>query len=569
MAGKPKGGRRESAPAPTPGVWDNAIAPFLARRAHLLAAALVILASLRIISTYDQLSLTFDEPAHLACGMEYVAHHVYRYESQHPPLSRAMAGLGAYLAGGRPQGLANFMSEGVEIVKASPDPARTVRLMRAGILPFFWVAGLAVFLWARRYFGPGEAVLATGLFTLLPPVLAHAGLATTDMALAASLPVAILASMLWSQFPTWKHTVLMGAAWAFAALTKFSALGYLPASLGLCLAAWLMFHWPGLRELQRLAVARASRFAVAAGVAALAIWAVYWFSYGRVPGTAWSLPAPEFFDGIGVAFRHSREGHPAYLLGERSLSGWWYYFPVALAVKTPIAFLLLSIIGLAVCWRRRRNPSYACLAAAALGILAPAMASHVNIGVRHILPLYAILSLIAGVGLAALSRWAFSWKGVATCAGVLVVWMAVSGARYHPDYLAYFNEFAAGDPAAVLADSDLDWGQGLRALSKRLHAAGVRHVDANFGSYFSSLPLYDLPPIEPVDPFRQREGWSVVSPTAAKLILLEPTLSGTSYQALAEAARNRTPWYDRIAPTASVFALKLYYLPPKAAEPGR
>jgi hypothetical protein len=226
-------------------------------RAWLLAAALVLLASGRIVSTYDQLSLTFDEPAHLACGMEYVAHHVYRYESQHPPLSRAMIGLGAYLAGGRPHGLAKFTPEGVEIVKASPDPVLTVRLMRAGILPFFWVAALTVFLWAKRYFGPAEAVLATGLFTLLPPVLAHAGLATTDMSLTASLPAAILATILWAQSPGWKMTVLMGVACAFAALTKFSALGYLPASIGLCLAVWLSLHWPGVRELRRLAAARA------------------------------------------------------------------------------------------------------------------------------------------------------------------------------------------------------------------------------------------------------------------------------------------------------------------------
>ena len=37
------------------------------------------------------MSITFDEPAHLACGLQYLAQHVYLYEPQHPPLARAMA----------------------------------------------------------------------------------------------------------------------------------------------------------------------------------------------------------------------------------------------------------------------------------------------------------------------------------------------------------------------------------------------------------------------------------------------------------------------------------------------
>jgi hypothetical protein len=563
MVVKSKGGRREAPPA-TPGTWATTLAPFLSRYAWLLSASLLLVASIRIVTTYDQLSLTFDEPAHLACGMEYVAHHVYRYESQHPPLSRAMIGLGAYLAGARPQGLPRFTPEGVQIVKASPDPDRTVRFMRAGILPFFWIAGITVFLWAKRYFGVAEAVLAVGLFTLLPPVLAHAGLATTDMSLTASLPAAVLATLIWAHSPGWRQTLLMGIAWAFAALTKFSALGYLPASIGLCLAAWLAFHWPGMRELQRLAAVRAAKFAAAAGIAAFTIWAAYWFSFGKVPGTGWTLPAPEFFDGIGVAFRHSTEGHPAYLLGEGRVLGWWYFFPVAIAVKTPIAFLLMAATGLAVCLRRTKSSAYLFPPAAAGGVLVPAMLSHVNIGVRHVLPLYPILCLIAALGLAAIARFAVTRTGVAATAGVLVAWMAVSGALSHSDHLAYFNEFASADPEAVLVDSDLDWGQDLKALSRRLHAAGARAVRTNFGDYFSSAPLYDLPPMQPIQVFTPSEGWNVVSPTAAKHTAMSVILTGTSFEDLVRAERSRTPWYDRMIPVERVGALKLYYFPPGA-----
>jgi 4-amino-4-deoxy-L-arabinose transferase-like glycosyltransferase len=537
-------------------IGETAMA-FLKRRAGIFAIAFVAIASLRIISTYDRLSLTFDEPAHMACGMEYVAKHVYQYESQHPPLSRAMIAIGPYLAGVRPHAIERFTPEGIEEVKASANPMWTVRLMRAGILPYFWIASLVVFIWAGNYFGRSSAVLATALFSLLPPVLAHAGLATTDMALTASLPAAILTTVLWAQSPTWGRTVLMGLACAFTALTKFSALGYLPAAVALCLAASLMTVWPGWRELYRLIVTRALKFAAAVAIGAVAIWAVYWFSFGEVPGTGWRLPAPEFFDGIGVAWKHSTGGHGAYLLGKTSKLGWWYFFPVALAVKTPIAFLILVAAGLAVCWRQRQSSQYLFLPAAALGILGPAMTSHVNIGIRHILPIYPILCLIGAMGLANMIRSAKTSLGLV--ASILIIWLAVSGAAYHPNYLTYFNEFAASDPEAVLVDSDLDWGQDLVALSTRLRAAGVAAIKTNFGPYFSSRSLYDLPPMQAVDPNSPSIGWSVVSPTAAKLTVAQPILSGLSVDSLTTAYQNRTPWWDRTSPTERVGSLKLYY----------
>src|ERR1035438_9422474 len=97
---------------------------------------------------------------------------------------------------------------------------------------------------------------------------------------------------------------------------------------------------------------RAPRLLVAACIGALTIWATYFFSFGPMPGGGPSLPAPEFFDGIRTALRHNSEGHPSYLLGMHGTTGWWYYFPVALAVKTPIAFLLLLIPGVWLCVKR-------------------------------------------------------------------------------------------------------------------------------------------------------------------------------------------------------------------------
>src|ERR1700722_11793183 len=88
-----------------PGFWENRLGPFLDKYCLVLCLCLVAIASARIISTYNALSLTADEPTHFACGLEYVAKHVYRLEAEHPPLPRMMEGLGPYLIGARPVNL--------------------------------------------------------------------------------------------------------------------------------------------------------------------------------------------------------------------------------------------------------------------------------------------------------------------------------------------------------------------------------------------------------------------------------------------------------------------------------
>src|SRR5213593_2545210 len=121
---------------------------FLDRRAVVLAAALILLGSIRIVSTYTVFSHTSDEPAHIACGMEWLDQHVYRYENQHPPLTRIMAALGPYLDGARSTGQKEMFSEGNAILYDATGSQydRRLALSRAGNLPFFWLACCMVFL---------------------------------------------------------------------------------------------------------------------------------------------------------------------------------------------------------------------------------------------------------------------------------------------------------------------------------------------------------------------------------------------------------------------------------------
>jgi hypothetical protein len=252
--------------------------------------------------------------------------------------------------------------------------------------------------------------------------------------------------------------------------------------------------------------------------------------------------------------RHNATGHTAYLLGQVSKTGWWYFFPVALAVKTPIAFLLLLAWGGYLGWKKRGKVAYLLPLAFSLGILLPAMTSHVNIGVRHVLPIYIGLSIVAGqVGDLP--------HGKRIILVVLLLWLAITGAVRHPDYLAYFNELVGSQPEKVLVDSDLDWRQDTKRLAGRLKELGATEV--SFGQFIWKAQCLDawpgLPHPRPIDPLVPVEGWTAVGPTLAKT-----TQYGLDYR-----YPNLKPWFEYIQPVERVGSLLLYYVPPGTLRQAR
>lgn len=462
------------------------------------AILLVLIASARIVSTYTVFNHTVDEPAHLAAGMEWLSAGKYLYEDQHPPLARVMGALGPYLAGERWHGGPNSYFEGFRILGRNAHYDRTLALGRAGILPFFWIASAVVFLWGLRTAGTVGALSATLLFTTLPPVLAHSGLITTDMAVTAWIGAATLASMYWAEKPDWRRTALFGAALGLACLSKFSALLFLPVAL---LAMHRAALWRHRRSL-----------ATACAVAFLVIWAGYRFTFARVEYLHLRLPAPRFFTGLAAVWAHNAKGHVSYLLGRRSPTGFRYYYPVVLAVKTPLALLLLALGAAAARCRRfaRLAPALAFCAA----ILVCAIASRINIGVRHVLPIYIGLAVLGG-GVAAtmLQHRAARW-----ILPGLLLWHIASGALQHPDYLAYTNEITGGHPEDFVADSDLDWGQDMKCLADRLQRAGATEVTfESFNKTYPTLAGDPFPRILAVNPDRPAPGWNAVSVSAWKV----------------------------------------------------
>jgi hypothetical protein len=533
---------------------------FLERRGQTVAVALVLVASIRIIATYTVFNHTYDEPAHIACGMEWLDKGVYQWEPQHPPLARVATALGPYLLGTRSQNtprvdLASMTQEGLAILYYGHHYDLTLELARLGVLPFFWIACLVVYGWGRRYFSPSVAVAAVFLFSFLPPVLAHAGLATTDMALTAFLGAAFFSALIWVENPTLAHGALFGVSTGLAMLSKFSTLVFFPAGVGLALAWYCVTERPKPGWLLSAARKRLPTLGLAVLVACLLMWAGYRFSFGKVP-------APELFQGIQDVMRHNAEGHPSFLLGERSNTGFWYFYPVVVAVKTPIAFLLLLAGGVTFTvgkreWFRRAGPPLAFSA----GMILVGLFTHINIGVRHILPVYVGFSLLAAAAAMHLLELGRARKWIPAVVAAMVVWLAGSSLLSHPDYLAYFNEFAGGEPEKILVDSDLDWGQDVKRLATRLHEAGARQLTWVPLQVTDFEKEFGFPPIDMhMDVLNPSPGWNAVSMTVLKQRRL----------GLWDSYPGVTVWPDRIKPTEKVGkSIWLWYFPPEPGSPAR
>jgi hypothetical protein len=223
------------------------------------------------------------------------------------------------------------------------------------------------------------------------------------------------------------------------------------------------------------------------------------------------LPLMEIRDGIQILSDHNQVGHPSYLLGQYRTTGWWYFFPVVVAVKTPLAFLALVAIGVVTVFRWRPEIPWQWVLTAIFpaAIFLICMTSRIDLGVRHVLSIYPLLSVLAGLGMARLTD--NLHRRISVGAGcLLLAWAIAESIAAHPDYLAYFNQIAGRHPEAILCESDLDWGQDLHRLSARLQTLGVKEVAIQ---YFGTFPLEqaNLPAHRGVPPYTPISGYIAIS----------------------------------------------------------
>lgn len=476
------------------------------------------------VARYTRKSATWDEPIHLTAGYMALAHGDYRVDTSHPPFVRMWAALPLLAmnpAGGESAAIdetppLEWFNEGYrfahQFLYRDNDADRLLYQARFMVVLLGVVLGILIFSWLYEWLGFLPAVLALAFYTLEPNLSAHAALVTTDFGITCFMFGAIY--LLWRtcrRFTAWNVAGVMLFT-ALAATTKFSAV--LLAPMVLVLLGIAVSQGSGVSVRRAAAVV-----ALLAITSVTAIWAAYGFRHAPSETAAWTVQVQDtmfaqrapFLSSVvtwvddrrllpnaflqGFLFNHtSVQGWPSYLAGAYSTSGWWYYFPYAFALKTPVALLALFGTGLVLYVRKRRElgpMSEAFVVVPVAVYLAMAMYSGINIGVRHILPVYPFVLLIAAAGVKHLIA-SHTRAARGALAGLAVVWV-VEFTHVYPDNLAFFNAFAGGPRAGFrhLADSNVGWGGNLKLLKRWMDASGVSHINlAYFGS--ADPAYYDI-----------------------------------------------------------------------------
>jgi 4-amino-4-deoxy-L-arabinose transferase-like glycosyltransferase len=435
-------------------------------------------------------SQTYDEAVHIAAGHRYLTLGDFQFNREHPPLTKLLSAFPAYVLFALPNETSlaarDQWSAGSKYLYESGEPAN--RLLTAGRLSSIFLGASTIIIvarWSWRLWGPGGAVFSAALLAFDPNVLAHSCLATTDMGATFFFCLTLYQSWSHACHPRWSSWLITGAAMGAALASKFSTVVLLPAMGIISLAYPLMtgrtllpvrqFSEP-LGGRQHIVVQSLAYYGGLLIAAELTLWACY--LCGDV--TIW-------LDGVADQWWHQQQGHPAFLLGSYSDSGWPYYFLAAVIAKAPLG-TLLALVLLTMNLRDRshwQRETALVLAVPLLLFTIAACCARTNIGLRHVLPVYVLMFVALGSLARLTCRRAFQQGGI-LCA-ILAVSTAAESLSVAPHQLSFFNKAVGGPPAGhrYLSDSNLDWGQDLEGLSAWLRQRGNPVI---YLSYFGTAP---------------------------------------------------------------------------------
>jgi 4-amino-4-deoxy-L-arabinose transferase-like glycosyltransferase len=479
-------------------------------RKRLEAATLVFLflaVPLQGVTSMVEKSPTWDEPIYIGVGKYLWETGNFNINSilYHPPLSFYLNSIFLMFLNIDPgvwQGYSESYTHDIGLnllYQAGHDADSLLFLSR---LPFVFLSMALAFIiyrWAGELYGKRAAFLALALYVFSPNILAHSRLITTDFTATFFVFLAVYSFWRFIRSPGRRSLLAASLTFGLALLSKWTALYLVPIYIILGAAALLSRGFkPDFRgqsperllSLALLFIFASGLFLLNAGYGfkgSMSQLGDYDFQSGLMskPGetAGWvPVPLPEaYVTGLDFNIFHSEEGNPAFLMGEYSELGWWYYFPVAFLLKTPIPTLILILASL---WsfkrtRHERILNECFLAVPAVFLFLAFIPNHINIGLRHILPIYPFIFIFVSK----VANLNFSRRELASA--LLVLWYIISSLSLHPHYLAYFNEIAGGPDNGYryLVDSNLDWGQDMEGLKKYMDRNNIEKV---YLSYFGS-----------------------------------------------------------------------------------
>lgn len=497
----------------------------------LLVLLAIVVAALAVGSMWDD-SATADEAAHIAAGLLKVREGRLDVYATQAPLMEALIAAPLVAAGHRvPEtwrqyGNRPWVAGHLLLYRAGYDAQRILRLARLPAIALFLALCFAVYWFVRDATGSdGAALAAFALTGFCPTLLAHGRLATVDMGVTFFVFVATALLLRLLRAPSRGIAVATGIALACALATKVSAALLVPFFL-IVIALWFVK--------QR---ALPSALWTATLTSLVAFMAIYLL---LARSADLSLPFRAYLSEVrAVREFYVANPLPQFLLGEFSQKGWPHYYLVAIGVKTPLPALLLLMLAIVPAVRVRRFEIVVCALFAVLFLLVSAFSS-LNLGIRHVLPIYPFL--YAACAIALFDPVVKMKRELVIAATALVAFHAITAVIAYPSYLSYFNPLIGSSRNAdrVLIDSNLDWGQDLRRLGQwarandidtiRVHYFGAGNVERELGQRAIRWPA---PRPEPLP-----KGWFAVSRHYYRLSFL-PARSPVDYDTYLRASGAR------------------------------
>lgn len=518
------------------------------RRCHwLIAASLLALMLVLGITSMSKDSAIVDEAAHIPAGYSYLHYGDYRLNPEHPPLIKDLAAIPLqFMHLNFPINSPAWTTEvngqwdaGWAFLYLLGNNADQILFWaRLPILLLGVGFGLVLYRYMWRRFGIATGLLTLFFYCLSPNILANARLVTTDLGASIFMFVALMAFIRFVELPNRVNIILLSLGLAAASLSKDSSVLLYPFCLAM--AFILVYIKPSSMPLAQKWRTLVGGFIVASLLSEAWIYLFYiphvWnmptsvqerLIAGSLPQAPWAInllttiaklpggkPLAQYLLGVFMVFGRVEGGNVTYLFGTVKNGSFRSYFPLLFLLKTQVAFLILSTVtaGVAIFGliNRKRRPWTAILINFVRSHLvetvltlfagfyfAIAVSGNLNLGIRHILPIYVPLFGVMAVATVRLTRrlWGLGrrWRvGAAVVLALLLGWYAESTLAVAPHYLAYFNELIGGPANAgkFFSDSSVDWGQDLRRLQDYLNAnpqinrIGLDYFGGGIPSYY-------------------------------------------------------------------------------------
>jgi hypothetical protein len=517
------------------------------------AAALLLLGLMGFLAGGAALreSVTFDEVAHIGAGVSYLQKLDLRFNEEHPPLAKVLAAVPLVVRGTHadyhhiswtystkfvPHAFLGEWVFGEWLLTRWNDPQRTLAWARLPMLLLMLGLGWTIFVYARKLGGDWGGLLCLSAYVSSPTFIAIGPLVHTDVAVTLfSLLTLWQFADLWRE-PSRKTAVRFGLCLAGALLSKFSA-GLLFIAFGAIAVSTRLLPLPGLpQDKAELRAWRRLRWGwtqKGTALAAIVVYAFYFlFSLHQSTdaldlighSSRWvplrRLLMPPWLYLRGLLMFVATSSRPTFLMGHRYPHGVWFYYPVLLALKSPLGFLGLVALLLALALRRKARPERIPVVADAqawrwraiwvsLAVVAAAcMLSRLSISIRHFsVPIVLLIVMLAPLPrmIQSLSREA---RALGRAAAALTVFLAasslVSAARAYPHFLPFFNALTRSHPVYWWAsDSNVDWNQALPDVREFADRQGLQVLD---------LDHYDM--MDPTVFVPQARVWDCQQPTA-------------------------------------------------------